>query len=78
MVPLLLDPPVSLGEDVGSLLSDPRVSLLTNGTLVLSNVTHDDGGTYTCSVERTSISITAHLEVFSESHARFLEPRFNI
>ncbi|XP_040009220.1 neural cell adhesion molecule L1-like isoform X2 [Xiphias gladius] len=67
MVPLLLDPPVSLGEDVGSLLSDPRVSLLTNGTLVLSNVTHDDGGTYTCSVERTSISITAHLEVFNRT-----------
>lgn len=50
------------------LLSDPRISLLTNGTLELSDIDHDDSGVYTCSVQHTNISITAHLEVFSESH----------
>lgn len=57
------------GEDKLPLLSDPRVSLLTNGTIKLSDVSHDDSGAYTCTVKHTNISITAHLEVFSESHA---------
>ena len=60
------------GEDMAPLLSDPRVSLLTNGTLVLSNVSQDDGGSYTCTVRHTNISIAAHLVVFSESHAHLL------
>uniref|UniRef100_A0A665VLJ3 Neural cell adhesion molecule L1.1-like n=1 Tax=Echeneis naucrates TaxID=173247 RepID=A0A665VLJ3_ECHNA len=55
------------GEDMVSLLSDPRVSLLTNGTIELSYVSHEDSGTYTCSVKNTNISISAHVEVFSES-----------
>uniref|UniRef100_A0A8D3B140 Neural cell adhesion molecule L1 n=1 Tax=Scophthalmus maximus TaxID=52904 RepID=A0A8D3B140_SCOMX len=55
------------GEDMVPLLSDPRVSLLTNGTLELSGVSHDDSGTYTCSVQHTNISITAHLEVFNRT-----------
>lgn len=59
------------GEDMVPLLSDPRVSLLTNGTIELSNVSHDDSGVYTCSVKHTNISITAHLEVFSESYLYF-------
>ena len=54
-------------EDTLPLLSDPRVGLLTNGTMELSGVSHEDSGTYTCSVQHTNISITAHLEVFSES-----------
>lgn len=56
------------GQDMDPLLSDPRISLLTNGTLELSDIDHDDSGVYTCSVQHTNISITAHLEVFSESH----------
>ncbi|KAM7410733.1 hypothetical protein PAMA_020938 [Pampus argenteus] len=55
------------GEDMVPLLSDPRISLLTNGTLKLSNVSHGDGGVYTCSVENTNISITAHLQVFNRT-----------
>ncbi|XP_029362749.1 neural cell adhesion molecule L1.1-like isoform X2 [Echeneis naucrates] len=55
------------GEDMVSLLSDPRVSLLTNGTIELSYVSHEDSGTYTCSVKNTNISISAHVEVFNQT-----------
>ncbi|XP_041801326.1 neural cell adhesion molecule L1-like [Chelmon rostratus] len=55
------------GEDRLPLLSDPRVSLLTNGTIELSDVSHDDSGVYTCSVKHNNISITAHLEVFNRT-----------
>lgn len=50
-----------------SLLEDPRVNLLTNGGLEIFNVTHDDSGVYTCSVPNTNLSVTAVLEVLSES-----------
>lgn len=56
------------GDGMLPLLSDSRVSLLTNGTIELANVGHDDSGTYTCSIKHTNISIMAHLEVLSESH----------
>ncbi|MEQ2182642.1 hypothetical protein GOODEAATRI_024402 [Goodea atripinnis] len=49
------------------LLSDPRVSLFTNGTIEIVNVTHEDQGVYTCSVDNTNISITANLEVFNKT-----------
>ncbi|XP_070824418.1 neural cell adhesion molecule L1.1-like isoform X1 [Chaetodon trifascialis] len=53
------------GEDRLPLLSDPRISLLTNGTIELTDVSHDDSGVYACSVKHTNISINAHLEVFN-------------
>ena len=49
-----------------SLLADPRVNLLTNGGLEITNVTHDDEDNYTCSVQNTNLSISANLEVLSE------------
>lgn len=49
-----------------SLLADPRVNLLTNGGLEIANVTHDDEGLYTCSVQNTNLSVSAVLEVLSE------------
>uniref|UniRef100_A0A3Q1ENK4 Neural cell adhesion molecule L1.1-like n=1 Tax=Acanthochromis polyacanthus TaxID=80966 RepID=A0A3Q1ENK4_9TELE len=63
-----------VGEHLVPLLSDPRVSLLTNGTIKVSNVTHEDGGVYTCfiknssvsSVTKSTISITANLEIYSQ------------
>ncbi|XP_029291014.1 neural cell adhesion molecule L1.1-like isoform X2 [Cottoperca gobio] len=55
------------GEYKLPLLSDPRVALMTNGTIVLSNVSHDDSGEYTCSIKHTNISITAHLEVYNRT-----------
>lgn len=58
-------------EDIVSLISDPRVSLLTNGTIQLVNATHEDSGVYTCSVKHTDIFITANLEVFSKSFINF-------
>ncbi|XP_013882383.1 neural cell adhesion molecule L1, partial [Austrofundulus limnaeus] len=54
-------------EDVVSLISDPRVSLLTNGTIELVNATQEDSGVYTCSVKHTDIFITANLEVFNRT-----------
>lgn len=48
------------------LLADPRVNLLTNGGLEISNVTHDDEGFYTCSVQNSNLSVSAELEVLSE------------
>uniref|UniRef100_A0A667Z1S6 Neural cell adhesion molecule L1 n=1 Tax=Myripristis murdjan TaxID=586833 RepID=A0A667Z1S6_9TELE len=55
------------GDGMLPLLSDSRVSLLTNGTIELSNVGHDDSGTYTCSIRHTNISIMAHLEVLNRT-----------
>uniref|UniRef100_I3KBX0 Neural cell adhesion molecule L1 n=1 Tax=Oreochromis niloticus TaxID=8128 RepID=I3KBX0_ORENI len=58
-------------SDTGALLSDPllypRISILTNGTLKLSDVSHNDSGEYICSVQNTNISITAKLDVFRPS-----------
>ncbi|KAM4571296.1 neural cell adhesion molecule L1.1-like isoform 2-T2 [Fundulus diaphanus] len=56
-----------LREDVLPLLSDQRVSLFTNGTVGLVNVTHEDQGVYTCSVDNTNVSIAANLEVFNRT-----------
>lgn len=54
-------------EDRLPLLSNPRISLMTNGTLVMSEVDHSDAGVYNCSVKHNnSISINAHLEVYSQ------------
>ncbi|XP_033485428.1 neural cell adhesion molecule L1.1-like isoform X1 [Epinephelus lanceolatus] len=55
------------GGDKLPLLSDPRVSLLTNGTIELSGASHDDTGEYTCSIKHSNISISAHLEVFNRT-----------
>ncbi|XP_070696233.1 neural cell adhesion molecule L1.1-like isoform X2 [Pempheris klunzingeri] len=55
------------GEDATPLLSDPRISLSTNGTIELSDASHADSGAYTCSVKHVNISITAHLEVFNRT-----------
>ncbi|XP_029975061.1 neural cell adhesion molecule L1.1-like isoform X2 [Salarias fasciatus] len=55
------------GEDRPPLLSDPRVSLLTDGTLELSNVSHSDVGVYSCSVQTSNVSIRAHLEVYDRT-----------
>ncbi|KAM9856018.1 neural cell adhesion molecule L1.1-like [Aulostomus maculatus] len=61
-------------EDRAPLLSDPRISLLTNGTLELSNISHNDSGMYTCFIKHTNISITAHLSVFNRTVIR-TQPR---
>lgn len=49
-----------------NLLADPRVNQLTNGGLEISNITQDDEGFYTCSVQNTNLSVIAELEVLSE------------
>ncbi|KAF7662334.1 hypothetical protein LDENG_00239680 [Lucifuga dentata] len=49
------------------LLADPRVNPLTNGGLEILNVTHDDEGLYTCSVQNTNLSISAELNVLNRT-----------
>uniref|UniRef100_A0A673WMN2 Neural cell adhesion molecule L1-like n=1 Tax=Salmo trutta TaxID=8032 RepID=A0A673WMN2_SALTR len=49
------------------LLSDSRVSQLTNGTLELFNSSREDSGVYTCSITHSNTSITAHLEVLKRT-----------
>ncbi|CAL8326248.1 unnamed protein product [Merluccius merluccius] len=50
-----------------SFLTDTRVSLLTNGTLMMSSVNEEDSGTYTCTIKHTNISIDAHLVVLNRT-----------
>ncbi|XP_061910603.1 neural cell adhesion molecule L1.1-like isoform X2 [Entelurus aequoreus] len=53
------------GKDPDPLLLNPRVSLLTDGTLEVSDVGYGDIGVYSCFIKNTNISIDAHLEVFN-------------
>ncbi|XP_029011414.1 neural cell adhesion molecule L1.2 isoform X2 [Betta splendens] len=52
---------------LSTLLADPRVNLLTNGGLEIANVTHDDEGLYTCSVQKANLSVSAELEVLNRT-----------
>ncbi|XP_053705059.1 neural cell adhesion molecule L1.1-like isoform X2 [Synchiropus splendidus] len=55
-------------KDRGPLLSDSRVSQLTSGTLQISNVVHDDAGTYECfTLKDSNISISVQLKVFNRT-----------
>ncbi|GAA6066035.1 neural cell adhesion molecule L1.1 isoform X1 [Tachysurus ichikawai] len=45
----------------------------SNGTLRIMDVSHEDTGTYLCSVKATNLSITAHLDVLSKT--RIVTPR---
>lgn len=57
-------------EDGETLLQDTRASLMANGTIMLSDVTYEDGGSFSCSVVQSNVSIVAHLEVFSEFNTK--------
>ncbi|XP_041701440.2 neural cell adhesion molecule L1.2 isoform X3 [Coregonus clupeaformis] len=50
-----------------SLLAEPRVNLLTNGNLQITNVSHGDEGLYTCSVSNTNLSINTDLDVLNRT-----------
>ncbi|KAL2104072.1 hypothetical protein ACEWY4_000940 [Coilia grayii] len=54
-------------EDKDSLMLSPQVTQLSGGSLQISNVSHSDGGLYTCSVPNANISISAELEVFDRT-----------
>ncbi|XP_017286434.1 neural cell adhesion molecule L1.2 isoform X2 [Kryptolebias marmoratus] len=60
-------PKVIWDAEASSVLADPRVNPLTNGGLQIFNVTHDDKGLYTCSVQNSNLSISAELEVFNRT-----------
>lgn len=54
-------------EEGQSLMQDLRASLMTNGTVVMSDVGYEDDGSFTCSVMHSNVSIRAHLEVFNRT-----------
>uniref|UniRef100_A0A3P9QEM2 Neural cell adhesion molecule L1 n=1 Tax=Poecilia reticulata TaxID=8081 RepID=A0A3P9QEM2_POERE len=49
------------------LLDDPRLQPLPDGGLQIINVSHDDEGPYTCSVQNSNLTIIAELEVFNRT-----------
>ncbi|KAI5612172.1 neural cell adhesion molecule L1.2 isoform X1 [Silurus asotus] len=55
-----------LGETWDFVMSNSRMNQLSNGTLEISNVSHNDTGLYTCSVGE-NLSITAELEVLNRT-----------
>ncbi|KPP61888.1 neural cell adhesion molecule L1-like [Scleropages formosus] len=55
------------GESSDTLLSDPRVSQLANGTLQIASIAQEDAGLYTCSVPGANLSITAELDVLNKT-----------
>ncbi|XP_072512524.1 neural cell adhesion molecule L1.2 isoform X2 [Salminus brasiliensis] len=55
------------GDSWDSVLSNPRMTQLSNGTLQISNASRNDTGLYTCSVDEAKITITAELEVLNRT-----------
>ncbi|KAI4880598.1 hypothetical protein NFI96_012197, partial [Prochilodus magdalenae] len=55
------------GESFDSVLTNPRMSVLSNGMLQINSTTHNDTGLYTCSVEEAKITISAELEVLNRT-----------
>uniref|UniRef100_A0A667X2X5 Neural cell adhesion molecule L1 n=1 Tax=Myripristis murdjan TaxID=586833 RepID=A0A667X2X5_9TELE len=60
-------PKVIWESEGASILADPRFNPLTSGGLQISNVSHDDSGVYSCSVENTNLTISATLEVLNRT-----------
>ncbi|KAM9785538.1 neural cell adhesion molecule L1.2 [Neosynchiropus ocellatus] len=54
-------------SSASSLLADARMNLLTTGGLEIWNVSHEDAGLYTCSLQNTSLSISAELQVLNRT-----------
>uniref|UniRef100_A0AAR2LAY5 Neural cell adhesion molecule L1 n=1 Tax=Pygocentrus nattereri TaxID=42514 RepID=A0AAR2LAY5_PYGNA len=55
------------GESWDSVLNNPRMTVLSNGTLQISDTSHNDTGLYTCSVDEAKITISAELEVLNRT-----------
>lgn len=58
------------GESWGTLIANPRMSQLSDGSLKISNASLNDSGQYTCTVSNSKITITAELAVLSEFNMR--------
>ncbi|XP_058265684.1 neural cell adhesion molecule L1.2 isoform X3 [Hemibagrus wyckioides] len=54
-------------ETWDSVMSNSRMNQLSNGTLEISDVSHNDTGIYTCSVVGDKLAITAELEVLNRT-----------
>lgn len=53
-------------ESIGPVLSHPKMSQLTNGTLLIINASREETGSYLCSIKHSNESIIAYLEVLSK------------
>ncbi|XP_076874618.1 neural cell adhesion molecule L1.2 isoform X2 [Brachyhypopomus gauderio] len=60
------------GESWDFVMSNPRMTQLSNGTLLISSVSHSDAGLYTCSVNEAKLTITAELKVLNRT--QIVEP----
>lgn len=54
------------GESWDSLMANPRMIQLSDGSLQINNASFNDSGQYTCTVKNDKITITAELDVLSE------------
>ncbi|XP_060794599.1 neural cell adhesion molecule L1.1 isoform X2 [Neoarius graeffei] len=63
-------------EEHDLVLSNPRMSQMISGMLLITNVSHEDAGIYTCSIKETNISITALLVVVNKT--RIVSPLQNL
>ncbi|XP_039507782.1 neural cell adhesion molecule L1.2 isoform X2 [Pimephales promelas] len=55
------------GESWGSLIANPRMNPLSDGSLQISNASLNDSGLYTCTVSNSKITITAELAVLNKT-----------
>ncbi|XP_062871773.1 neural cell adhesion molecule L1.2 isoform X2 [Trichomycterus rosablanca] len=55
------------GESWDSVMSNPRMTQLNNGTLQIHSVSQNDTGMYTCSVNEVELNITAELKVHNRT-----------
>ncbi|XP_053704859.1 neural cell adhesion molecule L1.2 isoform X1 [Synchiropus splendidus] len=56
-----------VSSSTSSLLADSRFNLLTSGGLEIWNVSREDVGLYTCSLQKTSLFISAELQVLNRT-----------
>ncbi|KAK9954145.1 hypothetical protein ABG768_016241 [Culter alburnus] len=55
------------GESWGTLIANPRMSQLSDGSLQIRNATRNDSSQYTCTVSNSKITITAELDVLNKT-----------
>ncbi|XP_057175996.1 neural cell adhesion molecule L1.2 isoform X1 [Triplophysa rosa] len=55
------------GESWGSLIANPRMIQISDGSLQINNASLNDSGQYTCTVKNDKITITAELDVLNKT-----------
>ncbi|XP_062871146.1 neural cell adhesion molecule L1.1 [Trichomycterus rosablanca] len=60
-------PQITWVSETGPALFNPKMSQLTNGTLRITNTSHEEAGDYNCTIEGTEKYITAELQVLNNT-----------